>query len=180
VDASHPVEQVSWFESNDLLGQYGLLLPTEAQWEYACRAHTTDTWFSGRDEADLRDYAYISWPGGTTTAVPGWTTGETPPSADGIVIHAPVGRLGMNGFGLHDVIGNLFEWCRDRQGLFSFPVTGGDSERIVDAETSSSRIFRGGSAFSEATEARTAFRLGFDPDVRQSILGLRASRALRN
>ena len=89
-------------------------------------------------------------------------------------------RLGMNGFGLHDVIGNLFEWCRDRQGLFSFPVTGGDSERIVDAETSSSRIFRGGSAFSEATEARTAFRLGFDPDVRQSILGLRASRALRN
>ena len=180
VDGSHPVEQVNWFECTNLLEHYGLVLPTEAQWEYACRAGTTDTWFSGPNAEDLREYANISWPGGSTTPVPGWTTGENPPFANGSVIHAPVGRLRMNGFGMHDMIGNLFEWCRDRQGLFVFPVTPGDAERIIDATVSVSRVIRGGSSFQEAADARTAFRVGFDPQVRQSILGVRASRVLRD
>ena len=98
----NPVEQVSWEDCQNFLkkldqkcgaaeGSYSL--PSEAQWEYACRAGTTGKWFFGESEAELGDYAWYN------------DNSEGKPH--------PVGEKKANGWGLHDVYGNVWEWCAD-------------------------------------------------------------------
>ena len=95
---------------------------------------------------------------------------------DGYVIHAPVGSFGANPFGLHDTIGNVWEWCRDWVGPYGRPVRAGDGEREV--ERNLVRAFRGGCFSDQAYFARSAYRGGHDPDYRFESVGVRPARAL--
>ena len=155
VDAAHPVEQVDWLMSKQSLARHGLVLPSEAQWEYGCRGTTTTPyWF---EFGDMKDFANVAdatakrW--GVTWSCESWS--------DGHMVHAPVGTFGANRFGLHDVHGNVFEWCKDVLG------------------SSSNRVLRGGSYYAPAVLARSAGRVVYDPSFRSNDLGLRPARTLR-
>jgi formylglycine-generating enzyme required for sulfatase activity len=93
----HPADSVSWDDCQQFLGRLPgwIELPTEAQWEYGCRAGTTTPWWTGAEEASLEGAANIRI----------WFS----PIA--------IGRLRANPFGLHDVHGNLWEWCQDADAI---------------------------------------------------------------
>jgi formylglycine-generating enzyme required for sulfatase activity/tRNA A-37 threonylcarbamoyl transferase component Bud32 len=121
ITLAHPVEMVSWNACTRVLRQYGLTLPTEAQWEYAARGETSTPWFTGAEPASLRGQVNIA---DATAAAAGAEWFELfglrllPDDVraefkDGYVWHAPVDVLAANGFGLHHVAGNVWEWCRD-------------------------------------------------------------------
>ena len=169
VTAANPVEQVDWTMSRDVMRMHGLRLPTEAQWEYGCRADSVTPWCVGKDllvgYANLADQTAkrerVSWP------CESWQ--------DGYFQHAPVGSFAPNAFGLYDVHGNVWEWCADRYGAYGSERPG-DGLNLVSG--SSSRVYRGGSFDLPAAYARSSHRDAIGPAVRADYLGLRPARLL--
>lgn len=143
-----PVVGVLWHDAQAYCEWAGLRLPTEAEWEYACRARTTTRYYSGDDEEDL--------------ARVGWYAGNS-----GRRLHA-VGVLEPNPFGLYDMHGNVWEWCADPYGDYDV----GSSEPVDYAK----RVNRGGSFNAPARAARSAYRCGWHPDGRYSDLGFRPAK----
>jgi formylglycine-generating enzyme required for sulfatase activity len=124
-------------------------LPTEAEWEYACRAGTTTTYSFGDDESKLGDHAWFDEHGGAQTH--------------------PVGYQKPNAWGLYDMHGNVSEWCGDWYGHYgSGPAT--DPQGPSGA---SSRIDRGGDWHNAARFCRSANRSWQDPSDRYITLGFR-------
>ena len=172
----HPVEQVSWKDcvgAQGWIGRLGLALPTEAQWEYACRAKTTTPWWTGGKKettvtgGNLADQFCRTNGGNSNWAYEAWN--------DGYAVHAPVGSFAANAFGLHDTLGNVVEWCRD--GLTDYEADNwrqGDGLRNADP-SSRSRVSRGGSFDDDASLARSAARSSNAPEDRDDILGVRPS-----
>lgn len=152
----YPVECVSWDECREALTPLGLDLPTEAQWEHAARAGTTTPWWTGDDPEEVLRVANMA------------STGPT-----------PVGHFAApNPFGLYDVIGNVWEWCRDLYGPLTAPVRPGDGERGVPDGTE--RISRGGSFFNFPAFGRSAIRyFHTPPGARFNNRGVRPARRLR-
>jgi formylglycine-generating enzyme required for sulfatase activity len=138
----------------------GYRLPTEAQWEYACRAGTTTPWHSGDTDDSLDDYAWY-WDN-----IPSQTSGETGYGTQ------PVGTKQANDFGLYDMHGNVWEWCWDWYD--TYPTTAGTDP--VGASSGSYRVLRGGSWFDPARYARSACRDILDPYSRDYFLGFRVLR----
>ena len=171
----HPVEQVSWDECTLTLDRLGLVLPTEAQWEYACRGGTETDWWCGDLLEDLDQAAnladsFCKENGGP----PGWSYEES--LDDHFVVHAAVGSFRENPFGLLDTIGNVWEWCRDGLGEYTIPVREGDGFRqVVNARNIA---FRGGAFSITADHARSSSRSGYSRDYRFNSLGLRPARRL--
>ncbi|MEQ8765052.1 MAG: SUMF1/EgtB/PvdO family nonheme iron enzyme [Planctomycetota bacterium] len=168
----HPVEQVSWPDCDEVLLRLGLILPSEAQWEYGARARTTTVWWPGNEEKELEGKANIAdqsyrRAGGNQPPVP-WD--------DGFPVHAPVGSFGANRFGLHDVHGNVWEWCLDGYGDYEIAFRAGDGLRSIDGARN--RVFRGGSFSSPAVLARSANRYDNTPDYRVNALGVRPARVI--
>ena len=95
---------------------------------------------------------------------------------DDWIAHAPVGSMAPNDFGIHDVIGNVWEWCRDGYVSYANPVSAGDGER--DAPDAEFRVFRGGGYHAPASLSRSATRYSFETHVRDVNLGVRPSRSL--
>ncbi|HEX9619858.1 MAG TPA: SUMF1/EgtB/PvdO family nonheme iron enzyme, partial [Polyangiaceae bacterium] len=132
---NQPVVGVSWDEARAFCAWAGGRLPTEAEWEYACRAGTTTRYWSGDEETDL---ARAGWYGGNSRGQ----------------LH-PVGEKPANAFGLHDVHGNVWEWCADWYGEFP---TGATQVDPTSPASGDSRVLRGGSWFSHARRALRAPR----------------------
>ena len=155
----HAVLNVSWNDATAFCGwlsqkesiTYGL--PTEAQWEYACRAGTTTVWNFGDSESKLQEYAWI-----TVNA------SGTP---------HPVGQLKPNPWSLCDMHGNAWEWCADRADFHS------DGQGpVVDPSGPGQdpyRGIRGGSWSSVAEECRSAFHYGLIVSYRHNNLGFRVA-----
>ncbi len=136
-------------------GGTGYRLPTEAEWEYACRAGRTEAYSFGADAERLGDFAWHD--------KNAWDIGEK-------YAHA-VGRKKPNGFGLFDMHGNVWEWCWDLYGEYG----DGSLDDPVGAVSGSDRVNRGGSWSSEPRDCRSAIRFGFDPSNRSSNLGFRVA-----
>jgi len=122
-------------------------MPTEAEWEYACRAGTTTRWSSGDDEKDLKEFAWFKANSGDQTH--------------------PVGQKRPNPWGLHDMHGNVWEWCTDGYG----PYPG---EAMIDPVVVLQRwgrVHRGGSY--TTTDCRSANRYAHSPLFRSEHLGFR-------
>ncbi|MEY4176814.1 MAG: hypothetical protein RLY70_388, partial [Planctomycetota bacterium] len=140
-------------------------LPTEAEWEYACRAGTTSAYHFGGvlngDKANVNG----NYPYGTTTK--GKYLERT----------TRVGEYGANAFGLYDMHGNVFEWCRDwYDNKFYASATIADPENVKEAGY---RVLRGGSWVSNAWGSRSANRGRNAPADRSSDCGLRVLCLLR-
>ena len=164
----NPVERVSWEDSNLWLPRHRLVLPTEAQWEYACRAGTDTPWITGRDVSELGKVgniadAYLKANKGPDD----WHYSEE--VRDGHAVHSPGGSFASNAFGLFDVHGNVWEWCIDIYGEYS---EGPQQDPLV-LGGSALRVIRGGAWNSTAQHARSARRSGYDPDTRTFMLGVR-------
>ena len=128
-----PVECVSWHDALEFCSKTETRLPTEQEWEYAYRAGTNTTWYNGDDESKVGDIAFFSGNSGGTTR--------------------PVAQKQPNAWGLHDMAGNVWEWCSDQLGSY--------------------RVFRGGSWNGGASVARAAYRAYSPPDYRSSNIGFR-------
>ena len=172
----HPVEQVSWVECERVLRHLRLALPTEAQWEYAARGGTSTVWWTGDEKESVAGAGNLADRFCEENSCPGHALGHEVWLDDGYTAHAPVGSYRANPFGLHDTIGNVWEWCRDRAGSYELPTAENDGERHV--ESASDRMLRGGSFGYPASRARSANRHSTEPDDRWRWLGVRPARAI--
>ena len=153
-EPERPVDSVNWHEARAFCATAGLALPTEAQWEYACRAGSTSAYSFGDSPDDLGGFA--------------WFRGNSEGRTHRVAAKAP------NAFGLHDVHGNIWEWCEDGYGDYA-PWPTSDPLCNVGAPR---RAFRGGSWYYDAAFARSAARHGAAPATRNVNIGFRPARRL--
>jgi serine/threonine protein kinase/formylglycine-generating enzyme required for sulfatase activity len=142
------------------LSKTGYRLPTEAEWEYACRAGAVTRRFYGSADDLLKEYAWYS----------GTTNGERA---------RPGGLLKPNDFGLFDLYGNVWEWCQDRglpYGWLAPEQATEDSEGILDIIDNQDRVLRGGAFYVRVSSLRSAFRYHNRPTHRFVNVGLRLAR----
>jgi len=172
-----PVENVSWFdavrfcnvlsEDEDLplyyaieeetvtiVGGHGYRLPTEAEWEYACRAGTTTPWSFGNEPSDLDRYAWCRGSGNNTR---------------------PVGGKEPNAWGLFDMHGNVWNWCWD--WLEDDYYQRSAAESPLGPSSGRRRVLRGGSFGDTARYVRSAVRYGVEPQCSDEFIGFRIARS---
>ena len=178
VGGLNPVELVSWFTCREVLRQLGLVLPTEAQWEYAARGGTTTPWWTGEAKETLRGAANLA-DQSTVRLGEDWPAlEEFPEFDDGYAVHAPVGSFRANPFGLYDVAGNVWEWCEDAFGSYLQPMRSGDGRREVPSDAPRYRVARGGCYGFSVSCARSSDRSPKEPETRSSTVGVRPARAI--
>lgn len=176
--ALHPAENVSWSEAHEVLLETGLKLPSEARWECAARGGTTTPWWTGEDRDSLRGNANLADASSARwVEVESSERADWPDHDDGFPATAPVGSFPPNAFGLHDVCGNVSEWCSDT-GFLSYDSWAnwhfGDLERRIAPQ--GLRIRRGGSCATRAGSCRSAARAFSSPDDVRPDTGLRPAR----
>jgi sulfatase modifying factor 1 len=173
----HPVVNVDW---NDAVAFCEWLtrvegrkyrLPTEAEWEYACRARTTTKYFSGDNEESLASVANVA-DGTAKTKYPNWTWAIA--ARDGFIYTAPVARFQPNAFGLYDMHGNVWEWCRD--GFDGEYYKRSPKEDPPGPSQSALRVFRGGGWFCHPHSGYSGGRGRGRPGHGASDLGFRVAR----
>ena len=150
-----PVTCISWNDANAFIKWLGrkekrtYRLPTEAEWEYACRAGSADRFYFGNDQTKLGKYAWY------------WNNSKNRSHEVGAKLH--------NAWGLYDVLGNVWEWCQDWYGKYP-------PNAVTDPKgpsSGSAKVFRGGSIYSHGRLCRSAYRGGYQPDGRFTSLGFR-------
>jgi formylglycine-generating enzyme required for sulfatase activity len=154
-DGRLPVEQVSWLDTQEFCQklfqqtQRAYRLPSEVEWEYACRAGTTTLFYFGETISGV-------------VANYGGELGKT----------TPVDNFPPNAFGLYDLHGNLWEWCLDHwhQNYQGAPA---DGSAWLSDDDKASRVLRGGSWLNLPRYCRSATRLNYTPDFRLNVIGFR-------
>ena len=174
IDDRHPVEKVTWTLAAQVLGEHGMALPTEAQWEYGCRAGTTTPWWSGADSTSLAGCANVYDESATARAL---KPEVHEPFDDGHRIHAPVGSFRPNPFGLFDTHGNVGEWCLDAPAPNGVGFRPGDGARL-QSTMPNDRSQRGGSYQQQGRPGRSSMWVIGPPETRAIDLGVRAVRRL--
>ena len=174
----HPVVNVSW---NDAVAFCAWLskkecqayrLPTEAEWEYACRAGTTTRYPSGHDPQTLGKVGELV--DATAKAkIPDWK--YMIKHSDNYAFTSPVGRSQANLFGLYDMHGNAFQWCADWYGAEYYGTSPADDP--TGPESGTDRVIRGGTWSFRPLGARSAERSWTTPDSRNCSAGFRVVRA---
>ncbi|MEI7837482.1 MAG: formylglycine-generating enzyme family protein [Planctomycetota bacterium] len=160
--AKNPVEQASWDEAVEFCKKLSaktgkaVRLPTEAQWEYACRAGTKTRFGVCDKDADLNEY--------------GWSAANSESKTH------PVGQKKPNAWGLYDMHGNVWEWCSD---WYADSYANAGDRDPQGAQSGSDRVLRGGSWFSLPLLCRSAIRDWGAPDVRGSHVGFRVAVDLK-
>ncbi len=163
---NRPVECVSWNDVQEFISRLNTKedtdkyrLPSEAEWEYACRAGTTTRYSFGNDESELDEYAWYYENSGHNTQ--------------------PVGRKKPNPWGLYDMHGNVWEWCQDkchkRHKKYEFATVGGG---IWKAGSITGQVLRGGSWVNFARKCRSAYCSSFNPAYGYYSLGFRLLREI--
>ena len=187
---TRPVEQVSWNDAQDFLKRLNgriadldLALPSEAQWEYACRAgtetaiYTGDLAILGENNAPALDP--IAWYGGNSGVdfdltngydSSGWSEKQYPHTRAGT---HPVKLKQANPWGLYDMLGNVLEWCQD--GMRNYDAEA-QTNPIGSLETGAYRVLRGGSWLGGARGVRAAYRYANHPGLRHDNFGFRCAR----
>ena len=155
------ISDATWNSVIIVANTNGYRLPTEAQWEYACRAGTTTAWHSGNTDDNLGDYY-------------AWYSGNNGSSGDPTYGTKPVGTKAANAFGLYDMHGNVWEWCWDWYESYANPAQAQTDP--VGASSGSRRVGRGGSWGNPAQYARSAIRAVAYPNYRVISLGFRVVR----
>jgi formylglycine-generating enzyme required for sulfatase activity len=165
-----PVERVNWHEAQEFCARLRVLtgrdygLPSEAQWEYACRAGTTTAFHFGEViSPNVANYdGNFSYNGS--------------PKGDYKEETTPVGHYGVsNGYGLFDMHGNVWEWCSDHwHSSYEGAPNGGEAWIDKNAEKDASRVLRGGSWIDSPGYCRSAFRYyNLAADARYYSIGFR-------
>ncbi|MBQ2620639.1 MAG: formylglycine-generating enzyme family protein [Thermoguttaceae bacterium] len=158
-----PVENISWNDCQEFCKKTGFQLPTEAQWEYACRADSTSAYFWGNALNGDKANCNGNYPFGTTTK--GKYFGKT----------TPVGCYEANAWGLFDMHGNVWEWCTD---YWNNDYPSGSVTDPAGPSNGSTRVNRGGCWDSDAGLCRSAFRYCNYPEYRGSDVGFRCVRSI--
>jgi formylglycine-generating enzyme required for sulfatase activity len=154
---SRPVESVSWNAVQALLAARGMRLPTEAEWEYACRAGTTTAFYNGSNEdATVMD---LGW----------WNANSTNQTH-------PVGSKQANRLGLYDMAGNVWEWTADWWDGAKTPYTANPQTDPAGQLTGSYRAVRGGGWNDTTRYLRSSARGNGAPNSASSQVGFRAAR----
>ena len=191
-EGNHPVVQVSWNDANafcDWLSKKSdktLVLPTEAQWEYACRAGTTTTYPWGDNPDDGKGWANCA-DQSLKRLLPNasfldstfyWMHPSVPFEEhyfnwdDGFVFTSPVGSYKANAFGLYDMIGNVWQWCQDSQD-YEY-----DKAAVMDPAAVTSgpfRSLRGGSWVHDPATCRVARYFRAFPTGQANYIGFRVA-----
>jgi sulfatase modifying factor 1 len=171
----HPVVNITW---NDAVAMAEWLsrvegrryrLPTEAEWEYACRAGTKSRYYSGNSPSSLSAIANTF----DASAAPYWPRWKNFALAenDGVAFTAPVGSFSPNAFGLYDMLGNVWEWVSDWYGESYYAESPlADPTGPASGRT---RVRRGGSWHTWSLYARGTFRNWNTPQTRYTLVGMR-------
>lgn len=178
ITVRHPVETVSYADCRDFARRIGtsVTLPTEAQWEYGCRAGTSTAFFCGPDirgldlHANLCD-AHAKEKHGS----PAWTYELS--LNDGFTVTAPIGSFRPNAFGIHDTHGNVAEWCLDHPLPYYVPARPGDGLREYVHDLGR-RPLRGGAFAQTPSGARSAGRALDVIDFRSNVAGFRIAKSI--
>ena len=156
-----PVEQVTWNGAKEFIRRLNqqndgkFRLPTEAEWEYACRGGGKPEKYAGGDQLDLF----------------GWFAGNSDTRAH------EVGTKEANGLGIHDMSGNVWEWCEDMYSFDAYRKHRRNNPQYTADGTG--RVIRGGSWLHGPRYARCAYRYRSNPEERASSLGFRLARTAR-
>ncbi len=147
-------------------------LPTEAEWEYACRSGGNTQYPNGNDPQGLLQIANVF----DRESAKNWTRWRVfaLDGNDGFAFTAPVGSFAPNAFGIHDMLGNAWEWVADWYGESHYSRSTIDDPRGPD--TGNVRVRRGGSWHTWALYARCAYRNWNTPQTRYALLGMRLLR----
>jgi formylglycine-generating enzyme required for sulfatase activity len=156
--SDNPVESVSWEDAtafckmlSDKTGRT-VRLPTEAEWEYACRAGTRTAHFCGDDASKLGDFAWFNQNSERKTH--------------------PVGQRKPNAFGLYDMHGNVWEWCGD---WYADSYANAKNQDPTGPDSGTQRVLRGGCWYYIPRGCRSAHRGGLTPDGRNYSIGFRVA-----
>jgi formylglycine-generating enzyme required for sulfatase activity len=177
---SQPAVFVSWRDANNFSqwltgqngGQYHFRLPTEAEFEYACRSGSEASRYWGEDTTRACIYENVA----DYTAEKQLSLKSVHECDDGYAATAPVGSFQPNAFGLYDMLGNVFQWCLDVYGVDSYVRHDRNNPQNADESMGQSRVIRGGCWHGAENSTRCAVRRSGLPDSMNDDLGFRIVR----